>query len=99
VTYPFFGKQKFFQNQDNRATFAVSQRMYLARDGGTGSGEFPNDSSDVEAADLPEPVSDALLDFLFNPFTIDQNENVSAFGFPKQNFLWRIARAPWDCES
>jgi hypothetical protein len=98
VVTPFFGKQKFFQNQDNRATFAVSQRMYLARDGGQGSGEFPNDSGDVEGADLPLPASDALLDFLFNPFTIDQSENVSAFGFPKQNFLWRIARAPWDCE-
>ncbi len=46
----------------------------------------------------PSALPKSLLDFLFNPFDLDQNGTVVSFGFPKQDFLWRMASpVAWNC--
>ncbi len=80
---------QYFFNQDSRATFGVGPRMYLAR-----QAEF------FASHNEPRALPKSLLNFLFNPFNLDQNGTVVSFGFPKQNFLWRMASpVAWNCRA
>ena len=63
--------------------------MYLAREA-----EF------FASHEEPRALPTSLLNFLFNPFNLDQNGNVVSFGFPKQNLLWRMASpVAWNCRA
>jgi len=89
TNFPY--QNTFFASQSARGEFAVGRRMYLA-----GERPFPN-NSDAEVLDIGGPVPSKLYNFLFKPFAIEANGNISAFGFTKQDFFWPMVSGPFDC--